>query len=81
MTVTSLALPTLRRKILRSFLGFLALYGVLGLFLVIGVRIASGTSPKMIHVNYDSIAAAVQMRQALDELKSPSNYNTRAKCR
>jgi NtrC-family two-component system sensor histidine kinase KinB len=72
--VTSLALPTLRRKILRSFLGFLALYGVLGLFLVIGVRIASGTSPKMIHVNYDSIAAAVQMRQALDELKSPSNY-------
>ncbi len=72
--MTSLALPTLRRKILRSFLGFLALYGVLGLFLVIGVRIASGTSPRMIHVNYDSIAAAAQMRQALDELKSPGNY-------
>jgi NtrC-family two-component system sensor histidine kinase KinB len=72
--VTPLVLPTLRRKILRSFLGILALYGVLGLFLVIGVRIASGTSPKMIHVNYDSIAAAAQMRQALGELKNPSSY-------
>jgi NtrC-family two-component system sensor histidine kinase KinB len=74
MTVTSIALPTLRRKILRSFLGILALYGVLGLFLVIGVKIASGTSPKMIHVNYDSIAAAAQMRQAIDELKNPASY-------
>jgi NtrC-family two-component system sensor histidine kinase KinB len=79
MTVTSIALPTLRRKILRSFLGILGLYGVLGFFLVIGVKIASGTSPKMIHVNYDSIAAAAQMRQAIDELKNPENYPKKAK--
>jgi NtrC-family two-component system sensor histidine kinase KinB len=69
-----LALPTLRRKILRSFLWMVVLYGILGFFLVIGVKIASGTSPKMIHINYDSIAAASQMREALVELKNPTNY-------
>jgi NtrC-family two-component system sensor histidine kinase KinB len=68
------ALPTLRRKILRSFLWIVLLYGILGFFLVVSVRIASGTSPKMIHVNYDSIAAAREMRQALTGLKAPENY-------
>jgi NtrC-family two-component system sensor histidine kinase KinB len=68
------ALPTLRRKILGSFWGIALLYGVLGVFLVISVQIASRTSPRMIHVNYDSIAAADQMREALSALESPSSY-------
>ena len=68
------ALPTLRRKILRSFWGVIVLYGLLGFALVISVQLASGTSPRMIHVNYDSIADAAQMRQALAALKSPASY-------
>jgi NtrC-family two-component system sensor histidine kinase KinB len=68
------ALPTLRRKILRSFLWMVVLYGILGFFLVIGVKIASGTSPRMIHVNYDSIAASAQMRDSLFALRTPQDY-------
>lgn len=68
------ALPSLRRKILRSFWALVLLYGVLGVFLVIGVQIASRTSPRMIHVNYDSISAADQMREALNALMNPETY-------
>ena len=68
------SLPSLRRKILRSFWMIALLYGVLGLFLVISVQIASRTSPKMIHVNYDSIAAADQMREGLAAIKNPESY-------
>jgi PAS domain S-box-containing protein len=70
----SVALPTLRRKILRSFWAIVLLYGVLGVFLVVSVQLASRTSPRMIHVNYDSIAAANQMREALAALKDPASY-------
>jgi PAS domain S-box-containing protein len=72
--MTAIALPTLRRKILRSFLWIVLLYGILGFFLMIAVRIASGTSPKMIHVNYDSIAAASEMKQALSAARNPENF-------
>ena len=68
------SLPTLRRKILKSFWMLVLIYGVLGLFLVISVQIASRTSPKMIHVNYDSISAAGQMREALSAIEDPKKY-------
>ena len=69
-----ISLPSLRRKILRSFWMMVLLYGVLGLFLVISVQIASRTSPKMIHVNYDSIASADQMKGAIAAIKDQKNY-------
>lgn len=69
-----IALPSLRRKIFRSFLGLVILYGVLGAFLVTGIIIASGTSPKMIHLNYDSIQAASQMRESWAALGNPEKY-------
>lgn len=68
------SLPSLRRKILRSFWVVALLYGLLGLFLVISIQIASRTSPKMLHVNYDSIAAADQMKEALAAIKDPKSY-------
>ena len=68
------SLPSLRRKILRSFWMIVLLYGVLGLLLVISVQIASRTSPKMIHVNYDSIAAVNQMKEAITAIKNPESY-------
>ena len=70
------SLPSLRRKILRSFWAMVLLYGVLGCFLVISVQIASRTSPKMIHVNYDSIAAANQMREALYAVQYPESTDS-----
>ncbi len=68
------ALPSLRKKILKSFLAIVFLYGVLGLFLVVSVQIASRTSPRIIHVNYDSIAAADRMDDALIALKDPHSH-------
>jgi len=68
------SLPSLRRKILHSFLMIVLLYGILGLFLVVSVQIASRTSPQMIHVNYDSIAAADQMKEALAAIENPPAY-------
>ena len=64
-------LPTLRSKILRSFSFLIVLYGALGLFLVICVFLASATTPKIIHVNYDSISAAHQMKDAWMALDHP----------
>jgi len=70
-----MSLPSLRRKILRSFWMMVLLYGILGLFLVISVQIASRTSPKMIHVNYDSIASADQMKEAISAIKNKNDYS------
>ncbi|MGZ3710999.1 MAG: ATP-binding protein [Bdellovibrionota bacterium] len=68
------ALPTLRRKIFRSFSFLIGLYGALGLFLVICVYLASATTPKIIHVNYDSISAAHQMKDAWMALDHPKDF-------
>ncbi len=68
------SLPSLRRKILQSLWLIVLLYVVLGVFLLVSVQIASRTSPRMIHVNYDSIAAADQMREAVGALKNPTSY-------
>lgn len=68
------ALPSLRRKIFRSFLALVFLYGVLGAFLMLGVVISSGTSPRLIHLNYDSIQAAMKMRESWSALQNLENY-------
>jgi len=68
------SLPSLRRKIFRSFSFVILLYAGLGVFLMISVFIASGMSPRMIHVNYDSIAASMQMKEAWNALDRPERY-------
>ncbi len=72
------ALPALRRKILKSFSVVVALYGLLGLLLVASVVISSKTTPRLLHVNYDSIAAANQMHEAWDAIASPSLHSQRS---
>jgi NtrC-family two-component system sensor histidine kinase KinB len=66
------SLPTLRRKIFKSFSVVVALYAVLGALLVMSVNIASKTTPKLLHVNYDSIAAAHQMDESWSALQFPA---------
>lgn len=73
------SLPTLRRKIFRSFSFLIGLYGALGLFLVICVFLASATTPKIIHVNYDSISAAHKMKEAWTALDHPSDYQGKSR--
>ena len=69
------ALPSLRRKILRSFLMTILLYAVLGMILVASVFISSGTTPRLLHRNYDSISASGQMRQAWNAIEAPSDLS------
>src|SRR5690348_9736120 len=65
-------LPPLRRKIRNSFLVLIVLYALMGVFMMASVFLASGTTPKVIHVNYDSIAAAREMTEAWNSLAHPS---------
>jgi PAS domain S-box-containing protein len=67
-------LPSLRAKILKNFFVLVAVYAILGLILVFSVFLASSTTPKLIHVNYDSIAAATRMGEAWSALQDPSRY-------
>ena len=69
------SLPTLRRKIFQSFSVMILLYGVLGIILVMSMLTVSKTTPKILHVNYDSISAAIQMKQAWNALESPAAYS------
>jgi len=62
------SLPTLKAKIFQSFLVIIAIYAFLGILLVVGVFFASGTTPKLLHMNYDSTAAADKMRRSWDAL-------------
>ncbi len=69
-----IALPSLRKKIFRSFSLMVLLYAGLGIFLMLGVAVSKKTSPKMIHVNYDSIAASERMRHAWHALAHPESF-------
>lgn len=64
------SVPTLRRKIFKAFSIILFLYAIFGTFLVVSVFLAGSTTPRMIHINYDSIAAAIQMQRSWDALNS-----------
>jgi two-component system, NtrC family, sensor histidine kinase KinB len=68
------ALPTLRRKIIKYFSVIIGLYAALGFFLVVCVFLASATTPRLLHVNYDSIAAAHQMKEAWMALDHPGEF-------
>ena len=71
------SLPTLRRKILRGFSILVLLYAVLGIGLVVSIVVSSGTTPNIIHRNYDSVSAAIQMKQAWNAISSPQFYVNR----
>lgn len=72
------ALPTLRRRILRSFSLLLGIYILFGAFLVMSVNIASKTTPTLLHVNYDSIAAARRMTEAWSALRFPQYFGSKS---
>jgi NtrC-family two-component system sensor histidine kinase KinB len=65
------SLPTLRRKILRSFLLLVGLYAFLGILLALSVRFASQATPKLLRANYDSISASTRMTEAWTALRYP----------
>jgi PAS domain S-box-containing protein len=67
----------LRKKILHGYLVIVALFGLMGIFLILAsVFIMAGTTPKMIHSNYDSIEAARKMQQAWNALHFPGGYQS-----
>ncbi|MEO5968468.1 MAG: PAS domain-containing sensor histidine kinase [Bdellovibrionia bacterium] len=72
------SLPSLRRKIHRRFLMIIALYGVLGFALVTSVFFASGTTPKLLHLNYDSISVSNQMKETINALEHPQIYPSKS---
>lgn len=67
-------LPPLRRKILFNFLLVVGLYGGFGTFLMSATFLASRITPEMIHLNYDSIAAAQKLGDAWDILWHVDDY-------
>jgi len=70
-----IVLPPLRKKILRGYLSFIAVFGVMCTFLVIAsVFMATSITPKIIHANYDSIEAARKMQQAWNALHLTGAY-------
>jgi PAS domain S-box-containing protein len=66
MTATTefVSLPPLRRKVFGNSLFLLALFIGVGIVMMIAVVLASGVTPRLIHLNYDSIQAAAQMDRA-----------------
>lgn len=71
---TSAPLPPLRKKVFRHSLLIVGLYAFVGVFMMIAVYLASGTTPRAIHLNYDSISASTQMNHALNGIKNPDQH-------
>ena len=67
-------LPPVRTNVFKHSLLIVGLYVVVGIFMMIAVFLASGTTPKAIHLNYDSISAASQMNEALSALKNKNQH-------
>jgi NtrC-family two-component system sensor histidine kinase KinB len=73
-TIEFTTLPPVRKNVFKHSLLLVAVYVVVGVFMMIAVFLASGITPKAIHVNYDSIAASDQMREAWNAIKNPEQY-------
>lgn len=52
----------------------IGIYSLVGIFMMMAIHFASGITPKLIHVNYDSIAAATQMTSAWNALRHPEEH-------
>ena len=72
------SLPSLRTKIHRRFLMIIGLYGVLGFVLVTSVFFASTTTPRLLHLYYDSIMVSNQMKEAINALENPQTYSNKS---
>ena len=53
-----IVLPTMHKRIRRSFLRLVLLFGALGVLMVTGITIAGRVPSELIRMNYDSIAYA-----------------------
>lgn len=69
-----LVLPTLHKRIRRSFLRLVLLFGSLGVLLVIGITLAGRVPSELIRMNYDSISYAQQLREAMNGVRFPALY-------
>ncbi len=67
--------PPLRKIVFKHSLLIIGLYTLVGVVMMGAVFLASGITPKLIHLNYDSIAAATQMNTAWEALKNPQDHN------
>jgi len=72
---TGVTLPPLRKYIFRNSLMIVGLFAIFGIFMMFAVFLASGITPRLIHLNYDSIAAADQMKTAWTALRHPEDYS------
>lgn len=69
-----IVLPTLHKRIRRSFLRLVLLFGSLGVVLLIGISIAGRVPSELIRMNYDSISYAQQLREAMSGVRFPDLY-------
>ncbi|MFQ8738081.1 MAG: hypothetical protein ACLSAH_20505 [Bilophila wadsworthia] len=60
-----IVLPTMHKRIRRSFLRLVLLFGALGVLMVTGITIAGRVPSELIRMNYDSIAYAQEMVRAM----------------
>ena len=69
-----IVLPTMHKRIRRSFLRLVLLFGALGALMVIGITIAGRVPSELIRMNYDSIAYAQEMIRAMNGIRFPDLY-------
>ena len=63
-------LPPLRKKVFKNSLVVVGIFVFIGLFMTAAVYLVSEVNPKLIHSNYDSIAAAYRMQALWAELRN-----------
>jgi two-component system, NtrC family, sensor histidine kinase KinB len=64
-------LPPLRTKIVSRFLWVVGLYAIFGISMIFAVSQTSRMTPRLIHVNYDSIVSAREMKEAWSNFRHP----------
>ncbi|MGE4231771.1 MAG: PAS domain-containing sensor histidine kinase [Bacteriovoracia bacterium] len=70
-------LPPLRRKIRNGFLLLIILFAVMSLFTILSVFFASRTTPNVLHLNYDSVSAAIRMKDAWNAFTRPDDFSSK----
>ena len=69
-----IVLPTMHKRIRRSFLRLVLLFGALGVLMVTGITIAGRGPSELIRMNYDSSASAQEMVRAMNGIRFPELY-------
>lgn len=71
----NITLPPLRRLIFRGYVFIVGIFGVGGgILLLWTVVLATNITPRLLHRNYDSINAALQMREAWHAVRHPTEH-------